>query len=275
MSLKQKFKSLISYILHGNPKPIVAQISYLSPSASLKGRKIAITGGSRGLGFAMAQKFVAEGADVLITGRNEISLKKAAKSIGCKCLLLNMQDIESFDSFMSEADRMLDGIDTLVNNAGISLHEEDFLSVDPTQFESQFNTNLKGPFFLTQCYIRNCLRNNVQGIKKILFTSSETGNTADIRPYGLTKAALNSLVQGLAYRYVSDGFRINAIAPGVTMSDMAGRPEEGTLGIGTWRYFTPEEMAEAATFLISEASNCINGQILTCNEGHTINARWK
>lgn len=102
--------------------------------------------------------------------------------------------------------------------------------------------------------------------------------TVDERPYGLTKAALNSLVQGLAYRYVNDGFRINAVAPGITVSDMVGKKDDGDLTCPcnvTGRYYRPEEVAEIACFLLSDASNCLNGQILVCNEGKTINARWK
>lgn len=89
---------------------------------------------------------------------------------------------------------------------------------------------------------------------------------------------MNSLVQGLAHRYVHQGYRINAIAPGVTVSDMVGAKADGDLTCGynlTHRYYLPEEVSEVASFLLSDASNCLNGQILVCNEGKTINARWK
>ena len=102
--------------------------------------------------------------------------------------------------------------------------------------------------------------------------------TVDDRPYGLTKAAMNSLVQGLAYRFVSEGYRINAIAPGVTASDMTGVKVDENLycyNKVTNRYYLPEEVAEIACFLLSDISNALNGQILVCNEGKTINARWK
>lgn len=169
------------------------------------------------------------------------------------------------------------GINCLVNNAGISLHENGFLDVSPKQFDAQVDTNLKGCFFLTQAFIAKCNETHVEGTKNILFTSSETSMTVDERPYGLTKAALNSLVQGLAYRYVNENFRINAVAPGVTISDMVGGDANGDLRFGniTHRYYLPEEVAEVAAFLLSDASNCLNGQILVCNEGKTINARWK
>lgn len=278
MSIKSKIKHLVSFILHGEKKPTIANISYIQPNNQLKGKKIIITGGSRGLGFAMAKKFKTEGAEVLIAGRNEQTLKPSAEEIGCMYLPLDVQDVDSFKTFIDDADKLLGGVNCLVNNAGISLHEKGFLEVSTDQFDSQFDTNLRGAFFLTQCFINKCKENASEVTKNILFVSSETSTTVDERPYGLTKAAMNSLVQGLAYRYVNDGYRINAIAPGVTVSDMVGAKADGDLTCGynvTKRYYLPEEVAEVACFLLSDASNCLNGQILVCNEGKTINARWK
>lgn len=165
-----------------------------------------------------------------------------------------------------------------MNNAGISLHEPTFMDVTTESFDSQYNTNLKGAFFLTQSFIRYCQKNHDNETKNILFVSSETSMTVDERPYGLTKASINSLIQGLAYRYVKAGYRINAIAPGITVSDMAGGVGSEDISLmsnPTGRYYLPEEVAEIACFLLSDASNCLNGQILVCNEGRTINARWK
>ena len=130
---------------------------------------------------------------------------------------------------------------------------------------------------MAQSFIRFCKDNNREGIKKILFTSSETSMTVDERPYGLSKAALNSLIQGIACRYVKDGFRINAIAPGISATEMTGLDSKGNLYLDinpTNRVFLPEEIAEIACFLCTDASNIINGQIIYCNEGRTINTRW-
>ncbi|MBQ9094134.1 MAG: SDR family oxidoreductase [Prevotella sp.] len=277
---KDKLKRVLRYILKGIPQVIIkADIHYTSPSSKLSGKKIIVTGGGKGLGYAMAKRFAEEGAKVLITGRNESILEESAAKITCAYLRLDMQDTESFSSFMKEADKLLGGnINCLVNNAGISLHEDGFLAVSSKQFDDQFSTNLKGPFFLTQVFMEYCAKEKSQGVKHILFTSSETSMTVDERPYGLTKTALNSLIQGLAHRYVNEGYRINAVAPGVTISDMVGKKDRENLALDcnmTGRYYLPEEVAEVASFLLSDASNCLNGQILVCNEGKTINARWK
>lgn len=276
---KSKLKRALRYILKGIPQvTIKANIHYTSPSSKLTDKKIIVTGGGKGLGYAMAKRFVEEGATVLITGRDEAAMKKSAEKIGCVYLHLDMQDTESFNSFMYNANSMLGEVNCLVNNAGISLHENGFLAVSSEQYDAQFNTNLKGPFFLTQAFIKYCTEKNIRGFKHILFTSSETSMTVDERPYGLTKASLNSLIQGLAYRYAKDDYRINAVAPGVTISNMVGKQDRENLALEgniTERYYLPEEVAEVASFLLSDASNCLNGQILFCNEGKTINARWK
>lgn len=256
-------------------KPVYASISYMNASDKLKGKRIVVTGGTGGLGLAMAKRFVAEGAHVLIAARDEKKLDKISKELHCAALRLDVTQVETFDAFLADAVRMLGGIDCLVNNAGISLHEY-FDTVTPEGFDAQISTNLRGPFFLTQKFVVYMLDNKVKG--HILFISSEVGETADIRPYAMTKAALNCLVQGLAYAYAKRGIRVNAIAPGITATAMTGYQSNGDLTVWsnvTGRAYLPEEVAELAAFLLSDAAGCISGQIIASNNGSTVNARWK
>jgi 3-oxoacyl-[acyl-carrier protein] reductase len=279
MSIKSYITRGIKYVVHGVPvvnNITTARISYLSPNKRLKDKKILLTGGGRGVGLAMAKKFVSEGADVLICGRNEETLEKSATDIGCKYLTLDITKVSDFNQFLEKADQMLQGANCLVNNAGISLHEKDFTQVTVESFDRQMETNIKGGFFLTQRFIQRLKDKNETG--NILFISSETGDTVDERPYGWSKAAINSMVKGLAYKLAKDGFRINAVAPGITASDMTGLKAEGNIyysGNIVNRVYMPEEVAEVACFLLSDVSNMLNGQILVCNNGKTINARWK
>ena len=279
MSFKSYLGRCVRYILHGIPvQNTYAKISYLSPSKKLLGKNIVITGGGRGLGLAMAKHCIDEGANVLIAGRNLDTLKKSASALGCKYLTLDVCDVSSFENFFLLAEKELKSpVDCLINNAGISLHEPSFLDVSVDKFNVQINTNFKGAFFMTQKFVE-CYKKHSLTSGNVVFISSETSTTVDERPYGLTKAAINSLVQGLAFRYIKDGIRINAVAPGITSSDMTGYKADGNLfacNHVTNRIFLPEEVAEIVTFLLSDASNCLNGQILVCNEGNTINARWK
>lgn len=276
MSIKSRLKNLISFLLHGDPNPVYANISYLSPNETLCGKKVVITGGGRGLGFSMAKKFVAEGAEVLIAGRNIKVLEESAKKLECKYLQLDVSNPSEFDAFMDKAEELLGGVNVMVNNAGISLHENTFFDVTPETFDKQVDTNLKGAFFLTQTFIRHIKNTDTKAC--VLFVSSETGDTMDFRPYGFTKAAINSMVQGLAYLFAKDGIRVNAVAPGITASDMTGLSTEGDIsyrGNISGRVYMPEEVAEVAAFLISDAAGCVSGQIITCNNARTVNARWK
>ena len=276
MKIKSKLKHMVSFLLHGETKPLYANISYLSPNKTLQGKKVVITGGGRGLGFAMAKKFKAEGAQVLIAGRNLKVLEESAQTIGCDYLQLDVSNPSEFDAFMKKAVDKLNGINVLVNNAGISLHENTFFDVTPETFDKQVDTNFKGAFFLTQSFIRHIKESGLKAC--VLFVSSETGDTMDFRPYGFTKAAINSMVQGLAYLFAKDGIRVNAVAPGITASDMTGLKAEGDINFSgniIGRVYMPEEVAETAAFLISDAAGCVSGQIITCNNAKTINARWK
>lgn len=272
--IKSFIKNIIKYI---RPTQIVhANITYSAPNERLAGKRIIVTGGGRGLGASMAERFVKEGARVLIAGRSEKSVKDTADKLGCQFLTLDVSKTESFADFLIKASEMLGGIDALVNNAGISLHEKSFFDVTPDTFDEQVNTNMKGAYFLAQGVIAQWKESGSKG--SVLFISSETGDMMDFRPYGFTKVAVNSMVQGLAYLFAKDHIRINAIAPGVTMSDMTGQREDGNIVhprnmLG--RVYMPEEVAETACFLLSDAAGCISGQIITCNNAKSINARWK
>lgn len=277
MSLKQIVHRALLYITKGVPvKQTTAQISYLQPNGLLRGKKIVITGAGRGLGASMAEKFIKEGAEVLIVGRTEKTVMDTAERIGCKYMILDVCKVDSFSDFIQRADELLGGINCLVNNAGISLHENTFFDVTPETFDRQIDTNFRGAFFLTQEFIRKAKSDGRRA--NVLFVSSETGDTMDFRPYGFTKAAVNSMTQGLAYLFANDNIRVNAVAPGVTASDMTGITRDGNLYLSdnhTERVYLPEEVAETACFLLSDASGCISGQIITCNNAKTVNARWK
>ncbi len=275
--IKKYISRGITYIVKGIPNSIVnAQIVYSLPSEKLKNKRIIVTGGGGGIGYAMAKKFKEEGAQVLIAGRNEDKLRKSSKELDCHYLILDVTNIETFESFINNANKILRGANCLVNNAGISLHENTFADVTPESFDKQINTNLKGSFFLTQKFVNMLLSQNQEG--NILFVSSETGDTVDIRPYGWTKAATNSMMKGLAYKLASKNIRVNAIAPGVTTSEMTGYKEDGNLyskNGATKRVYLPGEVAETAAFLLSDLSGCISGQIIVLNNGKTINFRGK
>ena len=269
----------IDYIFNGVPKvDVKVEIGVLDSVSMLAGKKILITGGGRGLGFAIAKKCVAQGADVLISGRSVDTLKQASAQLGgCLYSAFDVTDYGNIPSFINDCSRRLGGrIDVLVNNAGISLHEGSIYNVTLEGFDAQFGTNLKGPYFLSKAFLEN-FRKTHGSDGSIIFIASERGLYCDDQPYGLSKAAVCSLVQGLARRTLKEGVRVNAVAPGVTVSDMTGIDRDGDLSrpqSAGGRVLLPEEIAETVVFLISSAARSINGTIIPCNEGNHIRCDW-
>lgn len=279
MGLKTYIKRGLKYVLHGVDNKIVkADIYVLAPNERLAGRKILITGSGRGLGYAFAKKCVDEGAFVVITSRNEKNLKEACEKLGKNCgyIVCDVCDFDSYKPLIEKAEKLAgDRIDSVVLNAGISLHEGNFRNVSQEQFDIQMNTNLKANYFLAKEFISYLEENEIKG--SLLFVSSERGMYKDTIPYGLTKAAVNSFTQGLASDVISSGIRVNAIAPGVTVSDMTGYSREDNLYASyqaAERIYLPEEVAEVACFLLSDASKCISGEIIVCDNGRYINRAY-
>ena len=237
--------------------------------------KVLITGGGDGLGFYIAKKCVEEGAKVLIVGRKEEKLKAAVEKLGEKAsyMQFDVQKVEEMKTFIDEAYKKLGVIDCLVNNAGISLHEKEMKKVEIEGFDSQFNTNLRGSYFLAQTYLKK-LEEEKQENGNIIFISSERGAQCDDIPYGLTKVAINSLTEGLSRRYYKSGVRVNAVAPGITASNMTKIDKDENLYCeynASERFFVPEEVAEVVAFLISDVSKCISGEVIYCDAGNHLN----
>ena len=267
----------IKYIFTGHKQPIVKiDIVEKTPTNVFENKVYLITGGSSGIGLCISKKLVKHGAHVIITGRNEEKLKKAREDIGNNCEYI-VCDISNIDESINKLRQLFEKsghIDGLVNNAGISLHEWDFLKVTLDGYDSQFNTNLKGSFFLTQSYIEKLQEKKQNG--NIVFISSEAGTMCDDLPYGLTKASINSLVQALSSNYYKNGIRVNAISPGVTVSEMTKINRAGDMysDSNSGRFFLPEEVAEVVIFLLSDYSKCISGEVIHVNGGNHIKKRY-
>ena len=221
----------------------------------------------------MAKKLSSEGAKVIITGRNEEKLKSAVNEIknDVKYVVYDVRKCKK--NFINEVYNNYGKIDCIINNAGISLHEGNMLNVTNEGFQNQFDTNLKGAYFLAQEYIKK-IKEDHQKEGNIIFISSERGRQCDDIPYGLTKRAINSLVEGMSRRFYKEGIRVNAVAPGITASDMTNIKREDDLFCdynASGRFFMPEEVAEVVAFLVSDNSKCISGEIIHCDAGNHLN----
>lgn len=283
MGIKREIRKLAKLILESSPeKNVTVNVSRINYGEILKNRNIVITGGGKGIGFAIAKKCISEGANVVITGRTEKTLKEATEELGksCKYVVFDISKVEEMKKFLSMCEDKFTGkIDSLISNAGISLHENIYKNVTIEGFDKQFNTNLRASYFLAKEYLEYLERNKSEN-GNLIFISSETGNQCYDIPYGLTKAALNSLTRALSRRVYKNNIRVNAIAPGVTISDMVKEyvdinSENMYRKCASDRVFLPEEIAEVACFLLSDASKCISGEIIHCNAGNHLSVFWE
>ena len=274
MGLKNYLKRLFKYVAYEHKQPIIHSDVIVSKSNKIHSDKIyLITGGGSGLGYAIAEKLVNEGAYVIITGRDKNKLIKAKEKLGDNCdfYIMDVSDIKDTNNIIEKIFNKYNRIDGIINNAGISLHEKNILDVSIENYDKQFDTNLKGAYFVSKKYIEMFFKAQ-QKNGSIIFVSSERGSMCDDIPYGLTKVAINSLTEGLSRRFFKDGIRVNSIAPGVTCSNLTGISSEDDLysNNASGRILLPEEIAEITSFILSDYSRCVSGEIIHCDGGNHI-----
>ena len=283
MGYKRIIRKIAKFILASQPDAFVQiNVGQIQAGNILQEKKIVITGGGSGLGYAMAKKFISEGAEVVISGRNADKLKAAAEKIGssnCKTVVADVCDVAHSMDFLENAKELLDGrIDCLVSNAGVSLHENIYTNVTVEGFDKQFDTKFRAGYFLGKAFLEMKTKEK-QPNAELLYITSETGDQVYDIPYGMTNAALNSMVGAFSRRVYQQGIRVNAIAPGVTLTEMTRDYAESSDGnlyrnCASGRTFLPEEVAEVACFLLSDASKCISGEVIHCNAGNHLKAFW-
>ena len=276
--MRDRLSRLFHWLYKGVPiVKVTPSISYLSDTEKLRGKIVLIIGGTRGVGFQIAKKCLECGADIIIVGRNSESLEKASNNLNnCKYCQFDITDIDHQSELLETAISLMGRIpDNLVYNASLYLHENSFSEVTPNGFDKQFSTNLRAPYFLCQRYIEQLEGAHVKSAN-ILFITSEMGMYCSDIPYGLGKATLNDFVEGLARRYVKTGIRVNALAPGVLSNEASRVTDEDIFrnySCGQ-RFIMPEEIAEVAAFLLSDAANCISGAVIPCNQGNHLRCDW-
>jgi 3-oxoacyl-[acyl-carrier protein] reductase len=257
------------------------RIAHIQRGEILRGKRILVTGGGSGIGLAIARKCLEEGATVVITGRDEAKLASAAQSLGNErlhTLKWDVADISIHADKLAEAETAGGGImDILVNNAGILGGHRQFIDLDSECWEQIVSVNMKGLVFLSQRVIRGWLQTHCKG--KIINISSMRGALGvQDGPYGMTKWALNGLTHGLALKFAPQGIIINGIAPGViatpaiSIKDVNVDENVFLNGIPVGRLGLPEEIAELAIFLMSDAANYIVGQTIISDGGYTLKA---
>jgi NAD(P)-dependent dehydrogenase (short-subunit alcohol dehydrogenase family) len=241
----------------------------------LTGRVALVTGGTRGLGLAIARTFASAGADLVIASRNGAACAQIAtefesagiRALACPCHVGRWDDIERL---VDRAYGAFGRVDVLVNNAGIAPVYETLGGVSEELFDKTLAVNLKGPFRLTALVGERM----VAGDGGSIINVSSTGAirpTADIVPYAAAKAGLNAMTIGFADA-LGPTVRVNAIMPGPFLTTIADAWDMDVLGERTRtfplrRAGIASEIAGAALYLASDASTYTTGSILTVDGG--------
>lgn len=235
----------------------------------LEGKAALITGGSSGIGLAIAKKMISCGASVTIVGRDPEKTKKIAQEIKSDYLILDL--INTKELITTVSDYIKDkNIDILVNSAGI-LDKEPWLAKTPDGFDRVIATNLKAAYFMSQTIANHMIEKKISG--HILNISSSSSMRPSWGPYQLSKRALNGMTLGFAQRLAPKGITVNALAPGVTLTPMAAN----FMDASNLAYYnplrraeTPEEIANLAVFLTSNLGTSIVGDTVMITGGSGI-----
>ncbi len=238
----------------------------------LQGKKAIVTGGTRGIGFAVVQSFLKNGASVALFGSRQETVDKALAALKAENpdwevigMAPDLTDYAAVDAAFAEVEKAFGRIDILVNNAGISAREP-LYDYTPEAFEKIMRLNVSAVF--NGCRAA-APRMKAQGGGSIINTSSMVslyGQPSGVG-YPTSKFAVNGMTRSLARELGRDNIRVNAVAPGVTRTDMvANLPQEivqrvcAPIPLG--RMGEPEEVANAFLFLASDLASYITGEIL-------------
>jgi dehydrogenase/reductase SDR family protein 4 len=235
---------------------------------SLENKVALVTGGSRGIGRAIALAFAEAGADVVVSSRKLPDLEQVAEEIratGRKGLAISshVAKAEESKNLVEKVKGEFGRIDILVNNAGTNPYMGPLIDAEEWAWDVTMNVNLKGPFMLGQMVARVMKE---QGGGNIINIASTAGlNPSALHIYSVSKAALIMLTRVMAIEWGKDNIRVNAIAPGLIKTRFSEALWKGTPAED--RAAAPEDIAGAAVYLASDASRIVNGATIVVGGG--------
>ena len=240
----------------------------------LKGRTALVTGGSRGIGAAIAEKLASLGADVALVYAGNAA---AAETVRARCEALGVRaqafqcDVKDFAAVketVSAVKKAFGGLDILVNNAGVT-RDGLVLMMKEQDYDEVLDTNLKGCFNFIRHASPLLLRSKAGRIVNISSAAGVMGNAGQAN-YSASKAGVIGLTKAVARELASKGVTCNAVAPGFIRTDMTKSFDETdplVASIPLKRMGQPEEVAEAVAFLVGDGAAYITGQVLGVDGG--------
>ena len=255
----------------------------------LKEKRAIITGGSSGIGQAIATAYAKEGADIVIAYQSNQAGAEATQSkiraLGREChtLAVNLLDASALASFFSKACELLGGVDILVNNAGTLTRCKNFLAISPEDIELVQNVNYRAPFILMQLAAQQMKKQGYGGsIINISSVSTELA-APGFAHYECSKAALNMLTKAAASELADDHIRVNTISPGLVATNINASQRENESVI--WekrcskiplkRAGEPDDIVPFAILLASEETKWTTGSIIHVDGGMVVNSHFR
>lgn len=242
----------------------------------LTGKTALVTGASRGIGRAIALKLAGEGANVAIVYAGNQAAAEETKALAlengvkAECYCCDVSDFDRVAQLVATVKEEFGGIDILVNNAGIN-RDKLAMQMKEADFDDVIATNLKGAFNTIRQVYPLMVRSRSGRILNISSVAGVCGNAGQAN-YSAAKAGMIGLTKSIAKEVASRGITCNAIAPGFIATDMTDalpeKVKEGALAtIPMRRMGTPEEIADVAAFLVSDAASYITGAVLQVDGG--------
>ena len=233
---------------------------------NLVGKRALVTGGSRGIGMAIAKELRNAGADVVISGTNVEALKKTADELGATYFAADLGNKEHVEGLAKE----VGDVDILVNNAGIT-RDGLFMRQSDDAWDSVLRVNLDAAVCLTRAIVPNMTKKQWGRIINISSIVAHMGNVGQTN-YITSKAALTGFTKGLAKEVARRNITVNCVAPGFIHTDMTASLSEKMIDkfnemIAAQKFGTPEDIAAAVRFLASEEAGYMTGTTLHVNGG--------
>jgi meso-butanediol dehydrogenase / (S,S)-butanediol dehydrogenase / diacetyl reductase len=245
----------------------------------LKDKRVLITGGASGIGAATTKRFLEEGSRVCVLDRDGVAcehIKHELRGLGeagvSEAIIADVTDLMQVEAAFAEAIRLMDGVDVLINNAGISIRHK-FLDITPEEWERVVAVNLTGVFYVAQTAARHMWE---RGSGVILQTASTNGvmGYPFYADYNATKAGVIELTRSMALE-LAPKVRVCAVAPGYVLTPMQRAEysdamlEEVNRKIPLGRHAAPEEIAGLFAYLASDDAAYATGQVFTLDGGET------
>jgi NAD(P)-dependent dehydrogenase (short-subunit alcohol dehydrogenase family) len=246
--------------------------------SKLEGKIAVITGGSAGIGFATAKEFIAQGAKVVITGRNQSSIDEAVAKLGSNAIGIRADaaKLSDTENLVAQVQAQFGKVDVLFVNAGVAL-QEPVGQVTEETFDTIMDINFKGAVFTTEKFIP--ILNDGASIIHMTSVSAFTFATGTAI-YSASKAALTAYSKSVSGELADRKIRVNIVAPAMTETEMIYKGQFASEEIHEFikskmpfkRYGKTEEVARVVTFLASDDASFVSGAEITIDGGASVNA---